>query len=94
MKINNIKNQDSKLFQSFLDGVANLPPSNVEVIYEIKDFGRFLRGRLFQDDKFSRPFLLVRSDMQFVSEILQRFPILLSAEHFDEELPEITINTL
>ena len=53
MKINNIKNQDSKLFQPFLDGVANLPPSNVEVIYEIKDFGRFLRGRLFQDDKFS-----------------------------------------
>ena len=94
MKINNIKNQDSKLFQPFLDGVANLPPSNVEVIYEIKDFGRFLRGRLFQDDKFSRPFLLVRSDKQFVSEILQRFPILLSAEHFDEELPEITINTL
>ena len=83
MKINNIKNQDSKLFQPFLDGVANLPPSNVEVIYEIKDFGRFLRGRLFQDD-----------NMQFVSEILQRFPILLSAEHFDEELPEITINTL
>ena len=37
MKINNIKNQDSKLFQPFLDGVANLPPSNVEVIYEIKN---------------------------------------------------------
>ncbi len=94
MIILNFGNQDTKLFQPFLDGVAKLPPSDVEVRYEIKDFGRFLSGRLFRDDNFSRPFLLVRSDMDFISEILQRFPVLLSVEHFNAELPEIALNTL